>query len=270
MITIEQLKEIDQKNSVKPIGRRRIRSLLGCSEYEARFIKMALDHKDSLRTLLGAPVGGNVLVVGDLHAPFIKDGYLDFCYNMKREYSCTRVVFIGDLIDNHYSSYHEADPDGHSAGEELERAIAQISEWHRAFPYADVILGNHDNIPNRKAFSSGVSSRWIKSVGEVLETPGWSYSEELEIDGVLYVHGTGQKAKNRMKTNMMSVVQGHYHSESYIDNSVGVNHRIFCMQVGCGIDRKKYAFAYGRNFPKPHINCGVIVDGTPILKYMPL
>jgi hypothetical protein len=27
------------------------------------------------------------------------------------------VIFLGDIIDNHYSSYHESDPDGYSAGE---------------------------------------------------------------------------------------------------------------------------------------------------------
>jgi metallophosphoesterase superfamily enzyme len=212
----------------------------------------------------------NTLVIGDLHEPFTLDGYLEFCYKTSRTYSCTRIVFAGDVVDNHYTSYHEADPDGHSAGEELDKAVNRIQAWYQAFPDATVILGNHDLLPNRKAFSGGISSRWVKSVGEVLKTPNWRYKEELEADGILYVHGTGQKARNRMKVNMMSVVQGHYHSESYIDNSVGINHQIFCMQVGCGIDRKKYAFAYGKNFAKPHINCGVIVEGTPILKYMPL
>jgi hypothetical protein len=36
------------------------------------------------------------------------------------------LFFIGDIIDNHYSSYHESDPDGYSAGEELDRAIDMI------------------------------------------------------------------------------------------------------------------------------------------------
>ena len=61
-----------------------------------------------------------VLVVGDLHAPFIRQGYLEHCQQIFEEYNCNEVVFIGDLIDNHYSSYHEQDPDGYGAGEFLD------------------------------------------------------------------------------------------------------------------------------------------------------
>jgi hypothetical protein len=49
-------------------------------------------------------------------------------------YDCVLLFFIGDIIDNHYSSYHESDPDGYSAGEELDRAIDMIKDWYRTFP----------------------------------------------------------------------------------------------------------------------------------------
>ena len=64
----------------------------------------------------------NVLVIGDLHAPFIRDGYMEHCIRIRDKYNCGQIVFIGDIIDNHYSSYHETDPDGHSAARELELA----------------------------------------------------------------------------------------------------------------------------------------------------
>ena len=53
-----------------------------------------------------------VLVIGDIHEPFCIDGYLEFCKKTYKDYACNRVVFIGDIIDNHYSSYHETDSDG--------------------------------------------------------------------------------------------------------------------------------------------------------------
>jgi len=53
-----------------------------------------------------------VLVIGDIHEPFCLKGYLEFCISVYNNYSCNRVVFIGDVIDNHYSSYHETDADG--------------------------------------------------------------------------------------------------------------------------------------------------------------
>jgi hypothetical protein len=33
------------------------------------------------------------------------------------------LLFIGDIIDNHYSSYHESDPDGYSSRRRIRQAI---------------------------------------------------------------------------------------------------------------------------------------------------
>jgi hypothetical protein len=46
----------------------------------------------------------NVLVIGDLHEPFCLDSYLQWCIEQYYIYKCTEVVFIGDVIDNHFSS----------------------------------------------------------------------------------------------------------------------------------------------------------------------
>lgn len=214
----------------------------------------------------------NVLVIGDLHEPFCRNGYLEFCKKIYDKYNCNTVVFIGDLIDNHYSSFHETDPDGHSAAEELRQAKDRISKWYKTFPVAKVCTGNHDNIPIRKNFNAGISSSWIKSISEVLETPGWDYSEEFIMNNVLYTHGVGRKAISRMVYDMTSVVQGHWHSESYINYSVGRNRKMFAMQIGCGVDDKSYAMAYGRFFNKMHINCGIVLENgkLPILEYLEL
>jgi len=217
-------------------------------------------------------VENKVLIVGDLHTPFERSGYFEFCKDIYIKYNCNRVIFIGDLIDNHFSSFHDTDPDGHSAGEELRLAKLSIAKWYKTFPKAKVCLGNHDNIPIRKAFNTGVSTAWIKSVGEVLNTPEWEYGEEFVLDNILYTHGIGRKAFARMQTDLISVVQGHYHSESYIQYSVGRSYKLFAMQVGCGIDDKSYAMAYGKHFNKMHINCGVVLENgkLPILEYMDL
>ena len=93
----------------------------------------------------------NILVVGDLHEPFCLDEYLDFCIEKYQEFNCNEVVFIGDIIDNHYSSYHETSADGMGGAEELELAIKRIARWRKAFPVATVIIGNHDRMVMRKA-----------------------------------------------------------------------------------------------------------------------
>jgi hypothetical protein len=214
----------------------------------------------------------NVLVVGDLHAPFIRKGYLDFCKEMCVKHDCNKVIFIGDLCDSHFSSFWNIDPDGHGAAEELRLAKLQIQEWHEAFPVAKVCIGNHDLIPARKAFNSGISKVWLKSISDILETPNWEYAEEFLIDEVLYVHGTGRKAANRMTSDLVSIVQGHYHSESYIQYAVGKFKKMFAMQIGCGVDDNSYAMAYGKFFDKMHINCGVVLENgeLPVLEYMKL
>ena len=216
-----------------------------------------------------------VLVVPDLHAPFIRDGALEFLVQTYHEYDCNEVVFIGDIMDNHYSSFHDSDPDGLGARRELDMAISQLRDFSIAFPDARVCIGNHDAIPARKAFSSGVSGAWVKSMKEVmldygLPVDGWDFAEHHVIDGVKYVHGIGRQAKPRMIYDGESIVQGHWHARSSIEWLVNAHKKTFAMQVGALIDDNAYAMAYAKHFPKSHKNCGLVLDGTPILKYMDL
>ena len=224
------------------------------------------------RRHLEIEAGHNVLVIGDLHAPFIRKDYLEHCIKAYHKYACDEVVFIGDIIDNHYSSYHETDPDGYGAGEELDRAVDTLKPWYEAFPVATVTLGNHDLIIARKAYSSGLSKLWLRDYNQVLGTPGWRFVEQYEKDNVLYTHGTGKKCRARIKAELFSVVQGHYHSEMYIDYNVGRNYKIFGMQIGCGVDEKSYAMAYGKGGPRMAIGCGVVLDSgrLPVLEPMEL
>jgi UDP-2,3-diacylglucosamine pyrophosphatase LpxH len=215
---------------------------------------------------------GNVLIIGDIHAPFDLEKYFDFCIEQKERFNCTEFVFIGDVIDSHYSSYHEADPDGMSAKDELDLSVKRLKRWHTAFPNAYVTIGNHDRIVHRKAYSMGVSNRWIKDYKDVLEVPSWNFVNEVEINGVLYIHGEGGTARTRVKSEFQSMVQGHLHTQSYIEWTVTGSHRVFAMQTGCGIDWKSYAMAYARSSKKPVIGCAVVLDGgkTPISLTMDL
>ncbi len=214
----------------------------------------------------------NILVIGDLHEPFCLDGYLEFCVEQYKTYNCNQVIFIGDILDNHAFSYHEPDPDGMSAGMELQESIKKISKWYDAFPYADVCIGNHDRLAARKSFTGGIPKAWLKTYNEVLGTPNWNWVESIVYDNVLYEHGEGGQAKTKAKNNLMSSVCGHTHTEAYSLWYVGKRYRIFATQVGCGVDSKTYAAAYAKNFKKQAIGCAVILNnGTlPINLLMPL
>ena len=113
----------------------------------------------------------NVLVIGDLHCPFDLDEYLDFTIEQYYKHNCSEDIFIGDIIDNHFSSYHETSADGLGGADELELAIKRIARWRDAFPVAKVIIGNHDRMVMRKAQTSAIPSKSIKSYTEVLELP---------------------------------------------------------------------------------------------------
>ena len=202
-----------------------------------------------------------ILVIGDLHAPFDLDSYLKHCKKVYKEYNCNKVVFIGDVIDNHYSSYHETDADGMSGGMELDFAIKRISRWYKEFPKADVTIGNHDRIIVRKAQTGGVPSQWIREYKDVLNTPNWNFTERVVYDNVQYIHGEAGTARTKCRADMMSTVQGHLHTQLYTEFYVGANFKVFGCQVGCGIDHEAYAFAYSKAGKKPAIGCAVVVGG---------
>ena len=187
-----------------------------------------------------------VLVIGDLHEPFCLDGYLDHCKKTYAEYN---------------SSYHEADPNGLGAGDELEFAIRKLKRWHNAFPKLDLTIGNHDRLIRRKAFSGGIPKQWIKEYSDVLNVKGWNFTERVVIDNVQYIHGESGAALKKAKDDMMSTVQGHRHTEMGTTWACGANFKIFGCAVGCGINHEKYAFAYGKNFKKPSIGCAVVFGG---------
>lgn len=211
----------------------------------------------------------STLIIGDLHAPFTNKGYLEFCKSMYKKYNIEEVIIIGDIIDNHYSSYHETDPSGYSADDELNKAKSILQGFYKEFPNAKVTIGNHDRIVLRKAFTSGLSKQWIKDMKNVLEVPNWEFKEYYILNNRLYYHGEGMNPKAKAKEEMISCVCGHNHSQSYIEffqNRQGT--RIFSMQIGTGIDQDTYAFAYNKFGRPSHINVGIIYKGVPIIEYM--
>ena len=216
-------------------------------------------HKLKLKTVIDKK-GKNILVIGDLHEPFCLDGYLEFCKLQYEKFDCDEVVFIGDIIDNHYSSYHETDADGMGGGQELELAISKIANWYKTFPEATVLIGNHDRLIMRKAQTSAIPKAWIKDYKDVLDTPGWNFVDRYVTGGVQYVHGEAGTARTKCRADMMSTVQGHLHTQFYTEWYVGANYKVFGSQVGCGIDNDAYAMGYAKRGKKPAIGCLVVLN----------
>lgn len=218
-----------------------------------------------------------VLVLPDLHTPFMRKGALEFLTSISDKYCCNEIVCVGDESDWSASSYHESDPDGMSAGDEVVAMAKQLAEVALAFPNMKVCYGNHSEIPKRKIKTAGLPSvvgRPLKEVYLALGVPceGWEFRDHFDIDGVKYCHGTNRKAKARMLQDGCSVIQGHYHSESYIQWHVNKHQRNFAMQIGALVDDDSYAMSYGKHFAKSIACCGVVLENgeLPIIEMMRL
>lgn len=213
--------------------------------------------------------------VGDPHFPFTHPMYRRFCLDVFERNRVDKISFAGDLFDNHALSFHEHDPDGYSAGCEYKHARRIVQRWYRDTQDSNVCVGNHDARNFRLAKKVGLPKAFLKDYAEVWDTPTWKWDFEHRIDGVLYTHGTGVSGKdaaiNLAIQRRMSVVIGHIHSWAGAKFHANSDNLIFGMNVGCGIDVRAYAFAYGKDFPtRPILGCGVVIDGEqPIFFPMP-
>jgi hypothetical protein len=220
---------------------------------------------------------GNILVIGDTHIPYEHKGYLSFCKLVAKKYNCTRFIHIGDEVDMHASSYHEADPNLLGANEEAEVSVKRLKKWYKAFPEMLVCIGNHSAIPERKLKSAGLPMRFMRAYREAWEAPsGWEWDYEFILDNVLFKHvpNGGSTLTGQLRgseRNMMSTVTGHTHSIGGVAYAAGYKDTVFALAVGCGIDRQSLAFEYGKNSKlKPLIGCGVVEDGGRQAHFIPM
>ena len=235
-------------------------------------MQVSTDTKKRVPYKRGDP--NNVLYIGDLHAPFILDGYLDFNVDLQKKYNAGTVIFAGDIVDGHSWSYHEHDVDGMGVADEMASAIKQLTGWYKAFPDAYITYGNHDLLISRKMRTIGLSQAFMRQLGDIIDAPeGWKFVHELIKDNVYYTHGSNGNAIVRATKMRKSVAQGHLHSEAFVQWSVSEIDAIFGLQVGCGLDRNAYAFEYGKPYAKKPVICsGLILDKgrLPLIELMRL
>lgn len=216
-----------------------------------------------------------VLCIGDIHEPVSRKHYLEFCQDLYEEWSCDSIMFLGDIADWQAVSFHKPHPECPGPMDEYNLAFEQIQKWYKAFPEAKVCIGNHDERLIRLGEDNNIPKKFLRNFNEVWDTPKWDWDYNHIIDDVYYFHGTGNgglyPAPNAAKKMLMSVVMGHIHSAAGIKWLASPQRRIFGMDVGCGIDDKAWAFAYGRHIIKRSIlSAGVVLNGMPYLEIMPI
>ena len=213
-----------------------------------------------------------ILVIPDLHLPYGHQDAFDFLYKIKKILQPTRIICLGDELDFHAMSFHNADPDLDSAGKELIKAIGQISYLKELFPKMDLLESNHGSLAYRKAKFNGMPRHLIKPYNQVLEVDNdWSWHESIILElpngrRCKFVHQAGSNVLLSSQTGGMSLVQGHHHSLFDIRWWDGGNGNNFAITSGCLIDYVAYAFAYAKlQLKRQQLGITFIEDSIPHL-----
>lgn len=209
-----------------------------------------------------------ILIIPDMHMPYCHADTWKFLKAIKRKYKPDRVVCLGDEVDHHALSYHEADPDLDSASPELEKAIRFLKPIYKMFPKVDVLESNHGSLVYRKAKTAGIPRRLIVPYRQQLRAPnGWHWHFELKIKmsngQVCYFHHSrsGKIGGTSTKEGMCSV-EGHHHTKFYA--LYWRNSSMLCWGAHCGYlgDHNSLSQVYAKNnLEKGIVGAAVILNG---------
>lgn len=213
-----------------------------------------------------------ILIVSDLHAPYMHKDAVAFLKAVKNKYKPTRVIFSGDEADYQGISFHDHDPDLAAPGHELDKTIDALRPLYKMFPKAEILESNHGSLVLRKAIANGLSRRYFRTPGEILEAPkGWTWHFDIAIklpngNPCYFHHSKGANVKKNSQAMGSSFVQGHHHESFEIQYWGNPHALLFGMTVGCLVDNKSLAMAYNKNnLKRPVLGCGIIIDSIPQL-----
>lgn len=213
-----------------------------------------------------------ILVISDLHIPYHHKDSFKFLSALKKEFNPTRVINIGDEVDNHGISFHNSDPDLMSPGDELLASQEACKELEKLFPKMDLVHSNHGSLSYRRAKAGGIPRHFLKDYNEVLGVgDGWKWHEEILVkistkQDILFRHQFSANILKAAEQMGCSCVQGHYHSKFEIAYTSSPRSLNWGMTVGCLIDKKALAFEYNKlQVKRPILGVGLIEDGKPRL-----
>lgn len=218
----------------------------------------------------------NTLIISDTHFPYHHPDTFDFLEQAAYVYSLEIIKHTGDIVDNHAGSFHDVEYGTLSAKEEFDQAYECVQRLYKMFPKMDIVIGNHDAIPARKAKAAGLPQDTIKSYNDLYDTT-WNWSDKhffniTKDKQCLLVHTMSTSTLNNAKSHSHCSVQGHHHSNFGIEYFTDTNMIRWSMSVGCLIDLHHPAFNYasGATMKRPVIGCGAIIDNEPRLLPMNL
>jgi len=218
-----------------------------------------------------------IFFIGDLHYPYEHRDTEAFLKAVKKKYKPTRIVQVGDEVDGHAWSYHDAEPDLDGPGPEFKKAKKKMQNLQDIFKTIQFIESNHGSLHVRKSKTHGIPSGFIKSYQDawgVSENFTWHF--ELLIKGPdkkdTYVHHSrGANVLQISQAFGKNVVQGHHHNKQCIQYWTSGYQTYFGAFTGCFVDVDCLSQAYGKNnIKKPLLGGLLMVDGAPRILRMNL
>jgi len=218
----------------------------------------------------------NTLIISDTHAPFHHRDTLPFLDALVDHWGIEDAKHTGDIVDNHFGSFHDVEHGTMSAKDEHIQAKKFVKKLEERFPSLTVVLGNHDILAERKATKAGIMMEHLNDYNSRYDV-NWNWVEDdfFKVDQYnhcLLTHSIGSGTLNNATKFSHCSIQGHHHSkyglEYFADNQI----LRWSITSGCLIDQKSPAFNYARKavLARAIIGCAVIVNNTPIMTPMRL
>jgi hypothetical protein len=188
----------------------------------------------------------------------------------------SRIIHIGDEVDNTRLGKFDDNQDMLSDGDELDLAADKFKQYQRIMPKMDIMISNHLVRYFKLAKRHGFSQKRLKPLHALYGLKkGYVWHKRLILDlpntgKWLFQHGHQGDAFKISQLLGISVVSGHIHTKAYIHAWKTLLYRlVFACQTGCMIDNNSGAYDYDKdNKQAPVHSLLVIINGMPHLEFM--
>lgn len=213
----------------------------------------------------------NKIIISDLHIPYQHPDAFRFLEEVQYQYDIKEAYNVGDVVDNHFPSFHEVEYGCLSGKEEFELAKVMCQELAEMFPAMKISIGNHDEMPTRKAKVAGIPEDCIVNYNKRYGVNwDWAHKHYFKVDPynkALMTHTISTSTLNNAKQYSHCSIQGHHHSVFGLEFFSDHETLRWAMTVGCLINDKSPAFNYNKKqiLKRPILSCGAIIEERPIL-----
>lgn len=195
----------------------------GGNEIFARNIDEHLNRYKA-RELVKSKKYPKILIIGDLHFPFINQKALDWAHDLAKQIQPEYIVQLGDLYDMYSHAKFPKSAMLFTPKEEEKTARMQAermwSRFHKDCPVAKLVqcIGNHDVRPIKRTMEVIPNiEHWIENYFKDLMTfPGvhtvLDAREEFTIEDIIFIHGYASGIGRHRDHFLNNVVVGHTHS----------------------------------------------------------